>query len=64
MVWEHSIYLYTLLIIPLLVLAMWFKVRSLHQRAAYHFEADQKNDFNSGTHLLVLPLSMLYSYWG
>ena len=52
MVWEHSIYLLHC-IIPLLV-GVWFKVRSMCQRAAHHFEADKKNDFNSGTHLLVL----------
>ena len=48
MVWEHSIYLYTLVIIPLLVLAVWFKVRSMRQRAAYHFEADQKERLQLG----------------
>ena len=42
MVWEHPIYLYSFLIIPLLILGVWFRVRSLRQRAANYFEASQK----------------------
>lgn len=48
MVWEHSIYLYTLVIIPLLLLAVWFRVRSMRQRAAHHFEADKKERLQLG----------------
>ena len=48
MVWEHSIYLYTLVIIPILILGVWFKVRSMRQRAEQYFEADQKERLQLG----------------
>jgi Ca-activated chloride channel family protein len=48
MVWEHSIYLFGLVIIPLLILGVWFKVRSMRQRAAHYFDADQKERLQLG----------------
>ncbi len=48
MVWENPIYLYTLGIIPFLVLLMWFRVRSLRQLTASHFEASQKKRLQLG----------------
>lgn len=48
MVWEHSIYLYTLAIIPLLVLVVWFRVRFLRQRSTHYFEVSQKERLKLG----------------
>ena len=48
MVWEHPLYLYGLVLIPLLLVGVWLRTRALTKNAEQFFDQDQKERLQLG----------------
>ena len=64
MVWEHPLYLYALLLIPLLITAGWFRARQLRTKLQGYFSDQQKEQLTLGFKVSRSSLKQMFFLLG